>query len=137
MADVTTERNVDFPTLGNPTKPTSAKSLSSSINSFSSPGSPSWAKRGACLVGVAKWEFPRPPLPPLRSKTSWFGSDKSANTSSVFASLITVPIGTGMYRSFPLLPYFLAPSPLLPFSALNFFLYLNSIKVFASLSTLK
>ena len=55
---------VDLPTLGNPINPTSAKSFSSSISSFSSPSSPPPANLGACLVDVAKLEFPFPPLPP-------------------------------------------------------------------------
>jgi len=71
--------------LGNPIKPTSAKSLSSSINSFSSPGSPSCANLGACLVDVAKCEFPSPPLPPFNISTCSPGSDKSAKTSFVLA----------------------------------------------------
>ena len=39
--------------------------FNSSIISFSSPLSPSSENLGACLVEVAKWQFPLPPLPPV------------------------------------------------------------------------
>ena len=42
----TTETRVLFPTFGKPTRPTSARSLSSRTTSNSSPGSPGFAKRG-------------------------------------------------------------------------------------------
>ena len=56
---------MDLPTLGKPTRPTSASSFSSSWTSSSSPGVPGLANRGTCRVGVAKWVLPQPPLPPL------------------------------------------------------------------------
>ena len=54
FASLTTDISEDFPTLGKPIKPTSARSFNSSVTSQSSPGAPSFAKRGTCLVGVAK-----------------------------------------------------------------------------------
>lgn len=57
-------KNVDFPTLGNPKSPTSAKLLSSNIISLVVPGSPSTEKLGACLVEVLNLALPLPPLPP-------------------------------------------------------------------------
>lgn len=59
----TIDSNVDLPTLGKPTKPTSANNLSSKVTSSSSPGSPFSLKSGAGLRGVAKRELPRPPRP--------------------------------------------------------------------------
>jgi hypothetical protein len=58
--------------------PTSAMSLSSSIISFSSPGTPFSASRGAWLVGEAKWEFPSPPFPPAAATACWPGFARSA-----------------------------------------------------------
>ena len=66
---MTLAKKVDFPTLGNPSNPTSANSFNSSINSFSSPFSPSSENLGACLVAVAKWEFPLPPRPPFNTNS--------------------------------------------------------------------
>src|SRR5947209_13637998 len=42
-----TEINVDFPALGNPTSPTSARSFNSNRRCRSSPGKPSSCSRGA------------------------------------------------------------------------------------------
>ena len=56
--------SVDLPTLGKPSRPTSASSLSSRRTVRSSPGVPGSALRGARSVDVAKWMLPRPPLPP-------------------------------------------------------------------------
>ena len=61
----TTEINVDFPTLGNPTNPTSANTFNSTRTSRFCPNSPFSASSGAVLRGVAKWIFPRPPRPPF------------------------------------------------------------------------
>ena len=88
-------------TFGKPSKPTSANSFSSRIISSSVPFSPSSANLGACLVEVAKCEFPLPPLPPLRISSSCFSSDRSARTLPVSAFFTTVPLGTLMYRSCP------------------------------------
>jgi hypothetical protein len=65
LASVTFDKNVDFPTFGNPKSPTSASNFNSRIISFSSIFSPSSENRGACLVDVAKCEFPLPPRPPF------------------------------------------------------------------------
>ena len=50
-----------MPTFGKPTSPTSARSFSSSRIVWLSPGRPGLAKRGTCLVGVAKCWLPQPP----------------------------------------------------------------------------
>ncbi len=55
-----------LPTLGKPSSPTSAITLSSSRRSRFSPGSPGSARRGARSTGVAKCLLPRPPFPPFR-----------------------------------------------------------------------
>ena len=72
--------------------------ISLNIISFSSPFSPSSENLGACLVGVAKCEFPLPPLPPFNISSTWSGFDKSATTFPVSASFTTVPIGTFTYK---------------------------------------
>ena len=46
FAALTTETSVDLPTFGKPTRPTSARSFSSSCSSKASPGVPGFAKRG-------------------------------------------------------------------------------------------
>src|SRR2546421_218591 len=56
---------VDLPALGYPTRPTSAKSFSSSWSQCSSPGVPGSQRVGTRLVGVAKRALPRPPQPPI------------------------------------------------------------------------
>ena len=84
---------MDLPTLGKPTRPTSASSFSSSWTSSSSPGVPGLANRGTCRVGVAKWVLPQPPLPPLAT-TRGSSPDMSASSRPVSASLIRVPRGT-------------------------------------------
>ena len=95
---------MDFPTFGKPINPTSASNFSSKISSFSSTFSPSWANLGTCLVDVAKWELPFPPLPPAKINSFCPCLDKSANTSSVFASFTMVPSGTLIIKSSPLFP---------------------------------
>ena len=52
-AFVTLERNVDFPTFGKPTSPTSAITFSSRRTSSSCAGWPGCANLGTCMVGVA------------------------------------------------------------------------------------
>ena len=69
--------NVDFPTLGKPTKPTSASNLSSRVRIFFSPGSPFSATLGVLLVGDLKQALPLPPLPPLATTNSLPSSFKS------------------------------------------------------------
>ena len=86
-----------------------------------SPGIPGFAKRGVCLVGVAKCAFPQPPLPPL-SMTCGSGVERSATIRPVSASLIKVPCGTLITKSsafFPLQRFFL---PFSPFGAKYFLL---------------
>ena len=64
MASVNTLRRVDFPELGKPTKPTSAKTFNSIVNFFSTPLIPGWAYLGVWFVGDLKFQLPNPPLPP-------------------------------------------------------------------------
>ena len=137
MADDTIDINVDFPTFGNPTSPTSASIFNSNSRFFSAPFLPCSAKFGTCLVGVAKCEFPLPPFPPLAIKNFCPSSDKSATTTPLSISFTIVPFGTEIYKSWPDFPIFLAPSPLLPSSALNFFLYLKSNNVLVFESTIR
>ena len=66
----TTDNNVDFPTLGKPTKPTSANIFNSNFKSFSSPGKPFSQICGAVIRALANEAFPRPPLPPNATTTS-------------------------------------------------------------------
>lgn len=75
FASVTIDKKVDFPTFGNPKRPTSANNFNSNISSFSSPFSPSSENLGACLVAVAKCELPLPPRPPFRTNSVWSGLD--------------------------------------------------------------
>ena len=113
------DSNVDLPTLGNPTRPTSANSLSSSVTSISSPGSPFSLKSGAGLRGDAKRELPRPPRPPLAITALCLCSTRSANTSPSSTSLTIVPGGTCSTRSSAFLPCMLLLWPLSPFLALK------------------
>lgn len=64
LALETIDNNVDLPTLGKPTSPTSASNFNSKVTSISSPGSPFSLKSGAGFLGDANREFPRPPRPP-------------------------------------------------------------------------
>src|ERR671919_2588311 len=97
------EISVDFPAFGNPTSPTSARSLSSRCSFRSSPVSPFWAKAGARLVGVANLALPFPPRPPDAATSSSPGLARSA-ISVPSSSWTTVPAGTRMIRSRPLAP---------------------------------
>ena len=132
----TAARSEDLPADGRPTSPTSAIILSSSTTSFSSPGIPDFAKRGICLVGVAKCLFPQPPRPPRQtvksppSLMSWMQRPLSA-------SLMSVPRGTLITTDSPSLPWNFDPSPSPPASAMNFLLYLNASRVLAPSSTVK
>ena len=58
------EISVDFPALGNPTRPTSASSFNSRRSCFCSPSSPGSMRRGARLVDETNRALPRPPRPP-------------------------------------------------------------------------
>ena len=110
------EIRVDLPTLGKPISPTSAISFSSRVTWMSSPGRPGLANLGTWRVGVAKCALPKPPRPPLATTTgSWL--DRSAMTSPLAVSLMTVPMGTLMTRSGALAPWQLLPRPLPPASA--------------------
>ena len=80
-----------FPTLGKPTKPTSARSFNSTFISRSSPGSPFSEKLGAVFACVLKAVLPRPPLPPCATTKEESFPFKSAKTRPVSISVITVP----------------------------------------------
>ena len=136
FASLTTEMKLDFPTFGKPKRPTSARSLSSSVTSHSSPGAPAFAKRGVWRVGVAKWQFPQPPLPPFAA-TNGSSEDISHITAPLCASRITVPGGTRIIRSSPFFPLFLDPEPSAPLGALYLRLYLKSARVEMLLSATK
>ena len=120
---------VDLPALGNPTSPTSARSFNSRINHPSCPSSPGWAYRGVWFVAVLKLLLPRPPRPPLQRILSCPGSIISNRTSSVSASLATVPTGTSRIMSSPFFPVRRPPDPLAPFSALTCLRYFRWIRV--------
>ena len=128
LASLTTEIRVDFPTFGKPSRPTSARSLSSRLISHSSPGMPSLANLGVWRVGVAKCTFPKPPLPPCAATNSSV-PDISAMILPVVTSLMTVPFGTSIIRSSPFFPLQREPRPSAPFFAQYFFLYLKSARV--------
>ena len=85
---------VDFPALGNPNNPTSAKTFNSNFTCNLSPFSPSVVFLGALLVEDLKRALPIPPLPPQAiSKVSSY-EVMSQITSSVSSLIICVPIGT-------------------------------------------
>ena len=72
----TLEISVDFPALGKPTKPTSARTFNSSDRDKSSPKAPSFAILGATLFLVLNLALPKPPLPPFAIiKLSLFSSE--------------------------------------------------------------
>ena len=131
------ERIVLLPTLGIPTKPTSASNLSSTFKYLSSPGSPFSLKLGAGLFAVLKAVFPRPPRPPLATIHSSPSSFKSQITRFVSISVTTVPVGTFIIISLAPLPLQFLPIPFSPRSPLIILLYLKSIKVRSPSSALK
>ena len=134
---LTTDSSVDFPTLGKPTRPTSAMTLSSNCTHSSAPGCPGCAYLGTCMVDVAKCIFPRPPLPPLKMTSLWLSPDMSAMTFPVSKSLSTVPSGTFTIRSSASAPW----QRFFPPSRPSFATYLRtcrkSTRVFFPLSTWK
>src|SRR5258708_1192219 len=75
--------SVDFPALGNPTRPTSASSFSSSRSRRSSPGRPGSCSVGAWCVEVEKRALPRPPRPPCATRNRSPGALKSCSFSPV------------------------------------------------------
>ncbi len=107
--------SVLLPALGNPSRPTSASSFSSSSSRRSSPGVPSWAKRGVCRVEVAKFMLPSPPRPPRAMTTAWHpGSARSARSSPESWSRISVPDGDAQDEVVGRGPVAVAPHPVLP-----------------------
>ena len=119
-ADETQEMMLDLPTLGYPTRPTSARSFISRRSSFCSPGSPSSAKVGALLRLDANFALPRPPRPPRAMTSRWPFSVMSAKTSPVFASLTIVPGGTLTMQGGAQAPNWFLMSPFSPFCPRNF-----------------
>src|SRR3954447_19657938 len=126
------EMIVDLPALGYPTRPTSASSFSCSRRSFSSPGRPGCAFRGARFVDVTKRALPCPPRPPFAMRISSPSFVRSAmsvySPSSCFWNTC-VPTGTSSVTSAPALPVRLDPSPWPPRPASNSFLNLNLRRV--------
>ncbi|HOW95723.1 MAG TPA: MBL fold metallo-hydrolase, partial [Mycolicibacterium fallax] len=59
-----------------------------------SPGVPSSAFRGACMVEVLKASLPRPPLPPRAAQISSPSAARSFRTRPCSASWMIVPTGT-------------------------------------------
>ena len=131
----TRERNVDLPTLGKPTSPTSAITLSSRRTVSSLASCPGCAYLGTCMVGVAYHLLPLPPLPPFKMTSRSLPLLMSAITLPDTSSYITVPSGTLMIRSAPSLPWHNALPPSAPLSATYFLICLNSFRVLSPLST--
>jgi len=104
---------VDFPALGRPTMPTSARSLSSIFRVSVSPGSPGWANRGVRFVDDLNRVFPWPPLPPFAIIKGSPALTKSFIRSPVSALKTRVPRGISILRSSPFLPFFCLPCQLL------------------------
>jgi len=86
-APETTDKNVDLPAFGMPTRPTSAISFRRSQTQRPSPGQPLSAWRGARLVEVLKRALPKPPSPPRRSVIFLPGSSRSARIVSRLSSV--------------------------------------------------
>ena len=89
------------------------------MTSYSSPGIPGLANRGTCRVGVAKWIFPQPPLPPLATVTGSF-PETSASNLPVSQSFISVPRGTLIMRFSAFFPELRLDLPFSPFGAMYF-----------------
>src|SRR5690606_4350203 len=125
FAAETTDSNVDFPALGNPTSPTSAKTFNSRIIHSSLPGRPGCEKRGVCWVDDLKCQLPSPPFPPGVKTFVSPSSVISNNISPVSAFLAMVPNGTSRISSLPFAPVRNALPPGSPFAAMICFLYLR------------
>ena len=123
--------SVDFPALGMPSKPTSARTLSSSDKCRASPWVPLVVFRGALFTLLLKRVLPNPPLPPSATIWRWPGSVRSQINSPVSTSWTTVPQGMCTSRSSPDLPVLLRPDPPCPPSALNLRAIRKSASVFS------
>ena len=75
---------------------------------------------GTCMVAVAKFILPRPPLPPFNTIWRRLSPDISAITLLLSASRITVPSGTFNTRSLPFAPWRRCLLPSCPGWAANF-----------------
>jgi hypothetical protein len=102
--------SVLLPTLGKPTRATSATRARSRSYHCSWPFSPCSAKAGARLRLVRKLAFPRPPRPP--SPASHRSPELARSTRrDPSRPLARVPTGTGTSRSRPRAPCFFFPPP--------------------------
>jgi len=88
---VIADKSVDFPALGKPTNPTSARTFNSKVICFSSSGIPGWEYLGVWFVGDLKCQFPLPPLPPLHIIFS--------SASSVISKIISLGIRISYNRT--------------------------------------
>src|ERR1035437_145929 len=104
LAALTTERKVDLPALGRPTRPASAINFSRSQIQRSSPSWPGLALRGARLVDDLKGALPNPPLPPSASTNFSPSVVKSCSSVSWSSSNTCVPTGTLSRIGLPLGP---------------------------------
>src|SRR5664280_3126804 len=104
------EMSVLLPTLGNPTRATSATRASSSSYHSSWPFSPCSAKAGARRLLERKLALPLPPRPPSPASHRSPGLTRSARTVPSWR-LARVPTGTGTSRSAPRAPCFFLPPP--------------------------
>lgn len=117
LDEETALRSVDLPPFGSPMIPTSAMIRSSKRSLQRAPGSPFSAILGVRRVGVANLAFPRPPRPPLATRTWAPGEDRSQSWLFFPRSKRTVPAGTFTTRLLPFFPLRLLPCPSPPFSA--------------------
>src|SRR5664280_1818564 len=104
------EMSVLLPTLGKPTRATSATRASSSSYHSSWPFSPCSAKAGARRLLERKLALPLPPRPPSPASHRSPGLTRSARTVPSWR-LARVPTGTGTSRSAPRAPCFFLPPP--------------------------
>ena len=96
---------------------TSAMAFNSSSNSRSSPSPPGVDSRGARRSEVTNRAFPRPPGPPRAATNSAPSAVRSARTSWLRGSQITVPTGTRTMRFRPRFPCCPLPRPCCPSAA--------------------
>ena len=89
------------------------------------------------MVAVAKFIFPKPPLPPLSITSLLFSPDISAMTLPDSKSFITVPSGTFIIRFLASAPWHLLLPPGSPSPATYFLFILKSVRVLRPSSTSK
>ena len=96
LAEDIFEIKVDFPALGFPKSPTSAKTFSSSLIFIVSPNFPSVVFLGALLVDVLNLALPSPPFPPVTTVYSWSDfvrSQRNSSVSSLISIVLVAPLG--------------------------------------------